>query len=569
MALSSGVRRRHGTLSGIGFGSTLVARATTVALFADVPWTVLTYFLYARLYALQGADRYRLLYVFVPLALMKTALVGVILPHRLAPADRWLAARQSRDDVFLEGAKALFEFRDSFAFLIAVAWGLLCPATTLAMHFLYPGSVPPLDVVVPISITLGAAQCISTWMQGVSGAPAVLGPELATASEEAERRGLVIPVRQIAYNTLLILLAFAFALTPTFWMFSIAYMIWYRAMTSGNDVGALHALYADRFTLFYFTVLMLFWAPPGAWLMSRGVVYPVKQIAMAVRRAAEARSAAAAGRVPLYTLDEMGDLADAVNAMATRLAEADHQIRGQVRELRALDDLKDQFLRVAAHELKTPVTIVKGYSQLLTNRASSLPPELRPLLAAMDRGADRINHLVDNFLNMTQLQMGGRVPFVLTPVNITKLVEEIVERAKTSVPVQPIELEAEQPIYVRADRMRLQRAIEAVLTNAITFSPEHGVIRVIVESDAERQEVIVRVRDQGVGIPADKQSRIFESFYRAHTDTPYDYGGMGIGLYLARETLLRHDGAIGFVSKEGKGSTFIVRLPIHEERARA
>lgn len=567
MALSGGARR-HGTLSGIGFGSTLVSRATTVALSADVPWTVLTYFLYARLYALQGADRYRLLYVYVPLALAKTVFVGVILPQRLAPADRWLAARQSPDDAFLQGAKAVFEFRDSFAFLIAIAWGLLCPATTLAMHFLFPGSVPPLDVVVPISITLGAAQCISTWMQGVSGAPAVLGPELAIASEEAERRGLVIPVRQIAYNTLLILLAFAFALTPTFWMFSIAYMIWYRAMTSGSDAGALHALSADRFTLFYFTVLMLFWAPPGAWLMSRGVVYPVKQIAMAVRRAAEARSAAAAGRVPLYTLDEMGDLADAVNAMVTRLAEADTQIRGQVRELRALDDLKDQFLRVAAHELKTPVAIVKGYAQLLTNRAAELPPEVRPLLAAMDRGSDRINQLVDNFLSMTQLQM-GRVPFVLTPVDVTKLVEEIVERARAAVPLQPLEFEASEPVHVRADRVRLQRAIEAVVTNAMTFSPERGVIRVIVESDPERQEAIVRVRDQGVGIPADKQARIFESFYRAHTDTPYDYGGMGIGLYLARETLLRHDGAIGFVSKEGKGSTFIVRLPLLEERARA
>ncbi|AKU97528.1 multi-sensor signal transduction histidine kinase [Labilithrix luteola] len=293
--------------------------------------------------------------------------------------------------------------------------------------------------------------------------------------------------------------------------------------------------------------------------LSRGVVTPVKTVAVAVRRVAEARSAAAAGRVPVYTLDEMGDLSDAVNSMVTRLKEADAQIREQVRELRALDELKDQFLRVAAHELKTPITIIKGYSQLLLRRADSLPSDVTPLLGAMNRGTDRITHLVENFLSMTQLQT-GRVPFVLTTFDLAELVKTIVTTTSGKAPDQPINVESEPSVWVNGDRARLERAVDAVVSNAVKFSPGHGEIRVLVEKEGD--EAVVKVKDHGIGIPVDKQSRIFESFYRAHTDTPYDSGGMGVGLYLARETLLRHNGAIGFVSQEGKGSHFVLRLPL-------
>lgn len=554
----SDATRKQGELGGIGVGPTLHLRAATVVLFSDLPWTILGFFLYSRLWALHGDDRLRLLSIYAPLGLAKTAFHAFVLTRPLIPVDDWLRTRPSSDEEFLFTAKKLFGFRDWFALIVAIDWALLSPVSSITMALMFPESMPPLSVVLLASTSLGLAQGISTWMQGETGSPAVTTEALALFSEEAERRGLKIPVRQIPYDTLLLLLAFAFALTPTFWLSSISYMIWYRSLVAGG-APAVDALYDDRLTLIGFVVLMILWVPPGAWFFSRGVVTPVKTVALAVRKVAEARSAAAAGRVPVYTLDEMGDLSDAVNSMVTRLAEADAQIREQVRELRALDELKDQFLRVAAHELKTPVTIIKGYSQLLLRRADTLPSDVTPLLGAMNRGTDRITQLVENFLSMTQLQT-GRVPFVLTTFDLVELVKRVVTTTSGRAPDQPITIGGEPCVWVNGDRSRLERAVDALVSNAVKFSPDHGEIRVLVEKEGD--EAVVKVKDHGIGIPVDKQSRIFESFFRAHTDTVYDSGGMGVGLYLARETLLRHNGAIGFVSQEGKGSHFVLRLPL-------
>jgi len=101
----------------------------------------------------------------------------------------------------------------------------------------------------------------------------------------------------------------------------------------------------------------------------------------------------------------------------------------------------------------------------------------------------------------------------------------------------------------------------SVMANALRYSPSGSAVEVVLDTDGER-EAVVSVTDHGVGIPREKQPRIFEPFYRAHTDTPYDFGGMGGGLYLAKAIVTRHGGTIGFVSEEGRGSTFTFRLPL-------
>jgi signal transduction histidine kinase len=101
-----------------------------------------------------------------------------------------------------------------------------------------------------------------------------------------------------------------------------------------------------------------------------------------------------------------------------------------------------------------------------------------------------------------------------------------------------------------------------LLDNAVKYSPAGGTIEVALRTDPERNEAQVSICDSGVGIPTQSQERIFRLFYRAHTDTPYDYGGMGVGLYMARELIERQGGRIWFESREGEGSTFSFTLPL-------
>jgi signal transduction histidine kinase len=121
---------------------------------------------------------------------------------------------------------------------------------------------------------------------------------------------------------------------------------------------------------------------------------------------------------------------------------------------------------------------------------------------------------------------------------------------------------ASAPLKVRADGARTRQALENLLNNALKYSPSGGTIEVVLGVDRASHEARVSIRDYGVGIPAHRQGGIFRLFYRAHTDTPYDYGGMGVGLYLAKELIKRQGGRIWFESREGEGSVFSFTVPL-------
>jgi two-component system sensor histidine kinase VicK len=241
------------------------------------------------------------------------------------------------------------------------------------------------------------------------------------------------------------------------------------------------------------------------------------------------------------------------------------QILGEARdvtEIRALGMMKDQFLAIAAHELKTPVTIMKGYSQLLLRTDDDLDAPRRRLLSAIDRGADRIDRVVRDLLDVTCLQT-GQLELEVESLTLADVVAKVAERRTLTAPDRRIVVEAATNTgAVRGDRYRLEQAFAVILDNAVRYSPAGGDVRItVVESDGD---AVVSVQDQGIGIPDDVQQRVFEQFFRAHTGTPHDSGGMGVGLYIAREIVERHGGRIWFESAEGVGSTFHIALPIAE-----
>lgn len=238
---------------------------------------------------------------------------------------------------------------------------------------------------------------------------------------------------------------------------------------------------------------------------------------------------------------EMQQLAEAATQRANELAE--------------FERLKDQFIRVAAHELKTPVAVMKGYAQLLL-RGDATEVRKGPLDAIV-RGSNRIDRVVQELVDVSQLAL-GTMALATERVDLSDLVREVVEHGRDS-SRHHLRVETEPDACVRGDAYRLRYVVSNMLDNAFRYSPHGGDIDVSVR--VEGDTVLVSLEDHGVGIPATRQARIFERFYRAHTDTPYDYGGIGVGLSISREIVRRQGGEMGFRSTEGSGSTFWFRLP--------
>lgn len=198
-----------------------------------------------------------------------------------------------------------------------------------------------------------------------------------------------------------------------------------------------------------------------------------------------------------------------------------------VTELTELDRLKDQFISVAAHELKTPVAAIQGYAQALHRMATDVSPQWRRMLTAIDRGGHRIDAIVLDFLDISRLQAGQR-QLIAEQVDLPALVDEVVDRRALIAPRHQLHVSIAGPVVVRADRDRLEQVLVELLDNAVRYSPAGASIDVVV---ARRDgEAVVSVSDHGVGIPREKQARIFKRFYRAHTGTPSDYGGMTLHL---------------------------------------
>jgi two-component system, OmpR family, sensor histidine kinase VicK len=266
---------------------------------------------------------------------------------------------------------------------------------------------------------------------------------------------------------------------------------------------------------------------------------------------------------PVFLRSSAAPIRDGNGAIAGAVA-----VARDVTEVVELDRLKDQFIRVAAHELKTPVAILKGYALTLMRTDQTLSARSKRMLEAIDRGAERINRIVEDLVDVSQafLDVLHLVPEALD-------LEELVRGAAAAVrPTQKhhivIRREGTESLKVAADPARTRQIVRVLVDNAVKYSPSGGTIEIVLASDSVKGEAIVSVRDQGVGIPTQAQRRIFRLFYRAHTDTPHDHGGMGIGLYMAKALIERQGGRIWFQSRENEGSTFSFALPLVQEGAK-
>lgn len=219
------------------------------------------------------------------------------------------------------------------------------------------------------------------------------------------------------------------------------------------------------------------------------------------------------------------------------------------------DQLKAEFLSTLAHELKTPATIVKGFTQLLLDD-TQLPESVQDRIAAIDEASLRTERLIEDAVEMAGLTV-GRLALSLEVVELRSLIESSIASITTTSPAHPVRLTAAPSIEVMADRARIEQVIRRLLENAIRYSPEQREVDVAIHSEPGR--AVVAVREHGRGIPASRLGTIFDPF--TYGDGDVGSRGLGIGLYLAREIVRLHGGDMWCESVEGVGSTFAFWLP--------
>ena len=229
--------------------------------------------------------------------------------------------------------------------------------------------------------------------------------------------------------------------------------------------------------------------------------------------------------------------------------------------LQELDRKKDEFLSVASHELRTPLTTIKGYTPLLAQTIADLPAEERTTyLNAVLGEIDRMMGLISELLDVSRIET-NRLQIHPQPIRWVEFLQRRASAFRVQNPARTIRFDSKaDDIVVIADPDRMRQVIDNLLSNALKYSPDGTDVEIYVS--VEDGMTNTNVVDHGIGIPRDEIGQLFERFHRARNVSSRYYGGLGLGLYIARAIIEAHDGSISVESEEGKGSRFTIRLPL-------
>lgn len=236
-----------------------------------------------------------------------------------------------------------------------------------------------------------------------------------------------------------------------------------------------------------------------------------------------------------------------------------------VDEQKMAERKKDEFLSIASHELKTPLTSVKAYTQLLKRNLLDqklLSPEVEKYFGRTESQIEKLHSLINDLLDVSKIE-SGELKFAKKNFDFNKVLDSTVDMIRQTHRDFEIIVDSDVDSTVYGDEVRIEQVIVNYLTNAIKYSPENRNIIISAKKTAEN-ELYLSVRDFGVGISADKKNNIFNKYYRVE-ETSHKFQGLGIGLYICSEIIKRHNGIYGVDSELNKGSTFYFKIPLHEQ----
>ncbi|MCK4348815.1 MAG: PAS domain S-box protein [Thermoplasmatales archaeon] len=240
------------------------------------------------------------------------------------------------------------------------------------------------------------------------------------------------------------------------------------------------------------------------------------------------------------------------------------KIEQQNIKLKKLDKIKSDFLNVTSHELRTPMSAIKGYVQMLLNRSlGEISEEQKRGLEVILRNANRLDNLVQDILDISRLE-SGTMKFIVEKTDIQKMIDEVTETMQSSADLKDIKIkmETEEKLpSLNIDQDRIKQVIMNLVNNAIKFSPDGSIINI--RAKREEDNILFEVQDFGKGIPGDKQKKIFDIFYQVESSKNTKFGGAGLGLSISRGIILAHGGEIWVESTLNEGSTFRFTLPVN------
>ena len=237
-------------------------------------------------------------------------------------------------------------------------------------------------------------------------------------------------------------------------------------------------------------------------------------------------------------------------------------VERDITKLKEIERAKNEFVSLASHQLRTPLTAINWYAEmLLGGEAGGLTDKQKEYVEELGSSSHRMTELVGSLLNVSRVDLGT---FTIDPrpVDVTKVSKEALKDLGVKISekkIKIVEKYAKLP-EINVDPNLLGIILQNLISNAVKYTPELGTVKVII--DKKDEDIVIKVEDNGYGIPLYQQDRIFEKFFRADNIIPIETDGNGLGLYMVKQILMSSGGSISFISKEGIGSTFEVRLPL-------
>ncbi len=244
---------------------------------------------------------------------------------------------------------------------------------------------------------------------------------------------------------------------------------------------------------------------------------------------------------------------------------APSRMTGVMREItrqKQLERQKDDFIGIASHELRTPVTSIKAYTDVLYNIFSeSSDDKAATLVSRLDGQVDRLTNLIKDLLDTSRISE-GKLMLQKKTFDLSRLIRETTEMMQYTTKKHRLEISMEALPLIFADEERVGQVLTNLLSNAIKYAPDSEQIDITASIDAN--EVLICVKDTGTGLSEAVQEKVFERFYRSAEATHSTYPGLGLGLYISTEIAKQHGGSLTVISKSGEGALFCLRLPHHK-----
>ncbi|MGQ0811557.1 MAG: sensor histidine kinase [Nitrospiraceae bacterium] len=285
-----------------------------------------------------------------------------------------------------------------------------------------------------------------------------------------------------------------------------------------------------------------------AGIASYSILRPVRRLQSHIKQIGQGNFTT---QLQLAAPSDLHELVDTVNWMGGKLQE--------------LDDMKSEFLAHVSHELRTPMaSIQEGTHLLLDEIPGPVSQDQRTTLRIMADSSRRLIHLISTILDLSKME-AGMMEYQIVPTDLKRIADVSINKVRLLADAKHVQLLTESPqnrVWVRADGARIEQVLDNLLSNALKFSPEGGVVKLVMEPDRKTGLLQVSVSDGGPGIPAADLPHIFERFYQGRTKSKHVSAGSGLGLALVKRVVEAHGGRIWIESEVKKGTTvrFILRL---------